>query len=322
MQVVGSRKPDKLGYWGYLMKKFAAILVALAAILGAAYYVLFLHMGGTDRNLYAINLEEIRRLATSQPGDMPTAINAEAPVVFDFPGAAVVTGWAWAANPMVIYAYQVEYPDGHIMIDTSLSKEQAVVMAGDDVLYDEDVYNRLMSALTAARQIVFTHEHGDHLGGAVSHPDALTLLDRVRFTERQLSDLSKWGGVAYPEGALDEYEPLVYDTLHALAPGIVLIETAGHTPGSQIIYVQRADGQEYFFVGDVAWNYANIDLVRPRPNAVSLGFLGEDRPRTQSQLAALKELAEANPKIAVVVGHDGPRTRAQILAGLLGDRID
>ena len=55
---------------------------------------------------------------------------------------------------------------------------------------------------------------------------------------------------------------------------------------------------------------------------MSLGFLGEDRPRTQSQLAALKELAEANPKIAVVVGHDGPRTRAQILAGLLGDRID
>ncbi|MEQ9519958.1 MAG: MBL fold metallo-hydrolase [Parvibaculum sp.] len=304
------------------MKKFAAILVALAAILGVAYYFLFLQMGSADRELYSINLDEIRHLATAQPGALPTAINAEAPVTFDFPGAAVVTGWAWAANPMVIYAYEVEYPDGHIMIDTSLSKEQAAVMAGDDVPYDMDAYNRLMSAVGSAKQIVFTHEHGDHLGGVVSHPDALSILDRVRFTERQLSDLSKWGGVEYPEGALDNYEPLAYDTLHALAPGIVLIEAAGHTPGSQIIYVQRADGQEYFFVGDVAWNYANIDLVRPRPNAVSLGFLGEDRPRTQSQLAALKELSEANPAIAVVVGHDGPRTRAQIVAGLLGDRIE
>lgn len=304
------------------MKKFAAILLVLAAILGAAYYFLLLQVGRTDRDLYSINLEEIRRLATSQAGDLPTAINAEAPVTFDFPGAAVVTGWGWSGNPMVIYAYQVEYADGHIMIDTSLSKEQVEIMMGEGTPYDMDAYNRLMSALGSAKQIVFTHEHGDHVGGAVSHPDAINLLDRVRLTERQVSDFSKWGGIEYPAGALDGYTPLAYDTLYALAPGIVLIEAAGHTPGTQIIYVQRADGQEYFFVGDVAWNYANIDLVTPRPNLTSLAFLGEDRPRTQSQLAALKDLAEANPQIAVVVGHDGPRTRAQIGMGLLGDRIE
>ncbi|PCJ71098.1 MAG: MBL fold metallo-hydrolase [Rhodobiaceae bacterium] len=303
------------------MKKLGAILLALLVIAGAGYYVLFLQMSDPDRSLYSIDLDEVRTLAGSLEGDLPVAINTEAPVTLEFPEAAVITGGGWNANPMVIYAYQVVYPDGHVMIDAAMSHEQAQGMGGEDIPFDDEVQARLQAALTSAEKIVFTHEHPDHIGGVIAHADAVGLLDRVRLTQKQISAPEAWGGMAYPDGALDGYAPLVYDDILALAPGIVLIEAAGHTPGSQIIFVRLQSGQEYLFIGDVAWSYAGIERVLPRPNVVSWAFLGEDRARTHAQVAELKELAAANPDLAIIVGHDGPRTRAQITAGLLGDRF-
>lgn len=301
------------------MKKFGAVLLAVTVLAGVAYYILILQVSSLDQSLYSIDIEQVRELATDTEGALPIAVNAEAPAQVVFPAAAVVTGWNWSAHTLPIYAYQVVFPRGHVMIDSAMSAEQASAMG--DAPFDSASYDRLVSALSNARQVVFTHEHPDHIGGAVAHPQALEILDNVRLTERQLSDLDVWGGATYPEGALDGYEPLSYDRMHALAPGIVLIEAVGHTPGSQIIYVQLQSGQEYLFIGDVAWNYAGINLVRPRPNLVSRMFLGEDRPRTHAQVAELKALAEANAGLAIIVGHDGPRTMSQIEAGLLGSRF-
>jgi len=303
------------------MKKLGAVLLALLVVAGAAYYILFLQLSDPDRALYSIDLDEARTLAGSLEGDLPTAINTEAPVTLEFPEAAVITGGSWDANPMVIYVYQIIFPNGHVMIDAAMSHEQARGMGGEDIPFDDEVQARLQAALTSADQIVFTHEHPDHIGGVIAHADAVGLLDRVRLTERQLAEREAWGGMAYPDGALDGYEALVYDRAHALAPGVVLIEAAGHTPGSQIIYVRLANEQEYLFVGDVAWNYAGIERVLPRPNLVSWMFLGEDRARTHAQVAELNDIATVNPDLAIIVGHDGPITRAQIAAGLLGNRL-
>lgn len=301
------------------MKKIAAIVLGLSVLAGFAYYILILQISSLDRSLYAIDLDQVRKLATETEGALPIAVNAEAPAQVVFPAAAVVTGWGWSAHTLPIYAYQVVFPRGHVMIDSAMSAEQASVMG--DAPFDSTSYDRLVSALSNARQIVFTHEHLDHIGGAVAHPQALEILDNVRLTERQLSDLDVWGGVTYPEGALDGYEPLSYDRMYALAPGIVLIEATGHTPGSQIVYVRLQNEQEYLFIGDVAWHYAGINLMRPRPNLVSRFFLGEDRPRTHAQVAELKSLEAENPGLAIIVGHDAGRTKDQMESGLLGNRF-
>lgn len=303
------------------MKKLGAVVLAIFVLGGLGYYIALLQMSDVDESLYSINLDKVRTLSSSIEGPLPTRVNTEAPVGIEFPGAAVITGWSWAPHQLPIYAYQVVYADGHVMIDAAMSKDQAAI-GGGAAFFDDDSYARLMSALSSANQIVFTHEHYDHVGGAVAHPDAIALLDRVRLTDLQLAYPEKWGDVHYPDGALEDYEPLSYDGMMALAPGIVLIEAAGHTPGSQIVYVRRNDGQEYFFIGDVAWNYAGIDQVRTRPNLVSYGFLGEDRARTHAQVAELKQLEAANPEIAIIVGHDAPRTASQIAAGVLGDQFE
>jgi len=148
------------------------------------------------------------------------------------------------------------------------------------------------------------------------------MFDQLRLTELHLAYPENGGVGHFSEVALAHYDPFSYGGLMALAPGIVLNVAAGHTPGSQIVYVRRNDGQEYFFIGDVAWNYAGIDQVRTRPNLVSYGFLGEDRARTHAQVAELKQLEAANPEIAIIVGHDARRTGSQIAAGVLGDQFE
>jgi len=303
------------------MKKLGAVLLAILVLGGLAYYIAILQMSDVDETLYSIDMDKVRELATSIDGPLPTKINTEAPIGIEFPGAAVITGWSWSLHKLPIYAYQVVYPEGHVMIDAAMNEEQAA-LGGGSSFFDKDSYARLQVALGSASQIFFTHEHYDHVGGAVAHPDAIALLERVRLTDQQLAYPENWMGVEYPEGALDDYEPLSYDGTMAVAPGIVLIEAAGHTPGSQIIYVRRVDGQEYFFIGDVAWNYAGIDQVRTRPNLVSHGFLGEDRARTHAQVAELKALEAANPTLAIIVGHDEPRTGSQIASGLLGSQFE
>ena len=37
-----------------------------------------------------------------------------------------------------------------------------------------------------------------------------------------------------------------------------VLKWLGYTPGSQMVYVKRADGREILFLGDVAWQMSNI----------------------------------------------------------------
>lgn len=305
---------------GDKMKKLGAILLALVAILGGAYYYLFLYVAPLDRSLYSFDLDEVRSLATASGEALPLAVNTEAPITVAMPGAAVITGRGWAENPMPIYTFQVQYADSYLMVDAAMSQAQGSVMGGD-LPFDQEVYDRLMDKLSGATQIVFTHEHVDHIGGVIAHPDAVGLLDRVRFTQEQLDSPEYWGGLFYPDGALDGYEGLDYDRYLAIAPGVVLIEAAGHTPGSQIVYVQTQDGREYLLIGDVAWHADGYRTVTPRPELVSQFFLGEDRARHHAQLATLKELEDTNDNLHIVTGHDPTQVQGYIESGALGARF-
>ena len=102
----------------------------------------------------------------------------------------------------------------------------------------------------------------------------------------------------------------------ALAPGVVLIKSPGHTPGSQMVYVKRADGRELLFLGDVSWRLRNLEQVRERPLFMTL-IIGEDRRQVMGQFQALHALHQAEPGLALVPGHDGPAVQALTAAGLL-----
>ena len=131
----------------------------------------------------------------------------------------------------------------------------------------------------------------------------------------ELMSPEKW-----PAGALEGYSPLDYDKYVAVAPGVVLIRAAGHTPGSQLVYVQRADGTEYLFLGDVAWAKLMVDEVVERPRAIT-ALIGEDRGHVLRQLEQLHALAQSEPKLHQICGHDPEVVNALVAQHLLEEKF-
>ena len=121
----------------------------------------------------------------------------------------------------------------------------------------------------------------------------------------------------FPDGALEGYAALDYQDYAPVAPGVVVVKSPGHSPGSQMVYVQLADGEEYLFLGDVAWVMRNVDLTRERARLMTWYFLREERQPVLDQLAGIKSFSESNPQVHLIPGHDGEAVDGLVSAGLL-----
>ncbi len=110
---------------------------------------------------------------------------------------------------------------------------------------------------------------------------------------------------SFSKDELGALTPVVYDNYKAIAPGVVLIKAAGHSPGSQMVYVRKVDGTEVLFLGDVAWHARNIETLRERARLVTQFFLKEDRHAVFGQLKTLAVLHEDMPNLIMMPGHDG-----------------
>ncbi len=289
------------------------ILGAVVVLAGGAYWYLLMQSGSPDGN-YAIDMGEVRRLAGTVPGDKALEVRVEEVAGLSFPAVAITAGDGWDTVPMPVYAYQLVFPGSTGLIDTAMDQAAAAGMNANS--FDTAAYGRLRQALGTAAFIVVTHEHLDHIGGLLAYPDPKAAMARAILNPEQARDTTGTVAITFPPGALEGYTPTAYAPYHAVAPGVVLIRAPGHTPGSQIVYVQTAAGQEYLFIGDVAWKQRNIDLVRERARLVTL-LMGEDRAQVLDELADLKRLAAAEPALAIVPGHDGAVVQSLVDSGLL-----
>jgi glyoxylase-like metal-dependent hydrolase (beta-lactamase superfamily II) len=289
-------------------------IAVVAVVGGLAYYPLVRHSPRPTTS-FELDLARIRVLADALPGGGPVAIRYEEVAAMRFAEAMLMAGDPWKETPMPVYSYQLVYPDRTIVIDTALARGDAK----PDFIglrYDEAAYRRMSDAMAQASLIVVTHEHMDHIGGVAAHPGLARLKPALRLTVEQLANPKGMEPVKIPADALADYRPLQYEGLHALAPGVVLVKAPGHTPGSQMVYVRRADGRELLFLGDVSWRNRNIEHVRERPLFMTL-LIGEDRGAVIAQFQALHDLRRAEPALAFVPGHDGDAIAGLATAGLL-----
>lgn len=296
------------------LRRLLWTVASIGVIAAVAYYPLVRH-SPVPTTTFALDLAEIRALASSLPGYGPVAVRYEEVAAMRFAEAMLMAGDPWKETPMPVYSYQLVYPDRTVIVDTALARADAK----PDFIglrYDEAAWRRMSEAMTQAALIVVTHEHMDHIGGVAAHPELARLKPALRLTVEQLANPKGMEPVTLPAEPLAGYEPLRYERLHALAPGVVLIKAPGHTPGSQMVYVRRADGRELLLLGDVSWRTRNIEHVRERPLFMTL-LIGEDRGAVIAQFQALHALRQAEPAVALVPGHDAVAVEALTAAGLL-----
>lgn len=294
-------------------KKIFTVLGVLAGILAAAYYFLLRETHHPDNCNFKVDLAEVRALANSTPGDKPTALHVERISRFKVPDALVVAGHPWSMTEMTVYAYQLVYPAQTIVLDTALDAKQNEAMQGED--FDQAAFDRLSKAMTTASAIYVTHEHGDHIGGLMAQTST-TAFAHARITPEQLSHPEITDPVVITPEIKARLEPLEYDRFFAAAPGLVLIKAPGHTPGSQLFFVQLADGTEYLLLGDTAWKAASVAEATSPPRMVSF-FLRNDREIHLCQLSGLRELSKAEPKLIQIPGHDATVNEPLIARGSL-----
>jgi glyoxylase-like metal-dependent hydrolase (beta-lactamase superfamily II) len=150
---------------------------------------------------------------------------------------------------------------------------------------------------------------------------AAPLAGRLRLTSEQHANGTALDDSRVPH-ALRRPEPLAYERVLAVAPGVVLVKAPGHTPGTQLVYVRTRHERELLFIGDVAWHTDQLAKLHYRPRLVTDLFLGEDRRAVLAQFRALHDLMRAHPQLLVVVSHDREQRERLIAQGLLREGLE
>jgi glyoxylase-like metal-dependent hydrolase (beta-lactamase superfamily II) len=275
-----------------------------------------------DAAPWAASLDDIRRTATLIPGPRPLRLNflkfAESLRTKNFS----VEGAPEVPSVQARTAFQVVYPDGHVMVDAGMDLAvHSFFGRGVEEPYSPDAVQQVEQAVRRARLVVVTHEHGDHVAGVVHSPVAAELAPKTILTRAQIQTLTT--SPQMPEIRLtpemaERYVVIDYEKYFPVAPGVVLIKAAGHTAGSQMVYVALASGREYLLIGDVTWHMDGVRQVKGK----DAPWVTEDTAAVMSQLAWLNELSRTEQELVITASHDEEQHVELVQAGLLSNQLE
>jgi glyoxylase-like metal-dependent hydrolase (beta-lactamase superfamily II) len=296
----------------------AAALVLFAAGAPTSAFRLFAQTAPA----WTANLEDIRRTASLIPGRRPARINfvkfAESRRTKNFS----VKDAPATPSVQARTAFQVIYPDASVMVDAGMDLAvHRFFGRGVEEPYFPDAARQVEQAVTRARLIVVTHEHGDHVAGVIRGPAApqlapKTLLTRTQvqslITSPQMPEIKLTGDLAKRFVVID------YDMYYPLAPGMALIKAAGHTPGSQMVYVVLDSGREHLLIGDATWHMDGVRLMKGK----DAPWVTEDQGAVLAQLTWLNGLSRSAPELVVVASHDEEQHVALVEKSVLSNRLE
>ena len=295
------------------MKAASLFVVALFTLVAAA---------PVSAQPFSADLTAIRQAAKAMPGALPMRIN-----VVKFAESRRTKNFAIKGAPrepsiQARTAYQVVYPDGTIMIDSGMDQQVHKFFGrGVEEPYFPEQEQKVERALASAKAIVVTHEHGDHIAGVIRSAAFATLAPKTTITRTQADTLMtapQMPEIKLSADQVQRFNVVDYQTVRPFAPGMALIRSSGHTPGSQMIYLVLQSGKEYVFTGDVAWHMDGVRQVRGK----DAPWITEDEPNMTAELSWLNGLMRNEPNIAIVISHDEDQRLQYIRDKVLGDGFE
>ena len=271
---------------------------------------------------WTADLATVRSLARVIPGPRPLRLN-----VIKFAESRRTKNFSVKDAPpspsvQARTAFQVVYGDGTVMVDAGMDQQvHRFFGRGVEEPYFPEAAQQVERAVRNARLIVVTHEHGDHVGGVIRTPLADQLAPKTILTRTQLQTLvssPQMPEIALTDQAARRYLVVDYDKYLPISPGMVLIKAAGHTPGSQMVYVALQSGREVLLIGDAAWHMDGVRLMRGK----DAPWVTEDQAAVRDQLSWLNQLSRTERDLTIVASHDDEQLAELRQSGVLGDRFE
>ena len=250
---------------------------------------------------FGADLAVIRAMGTVLPGALPVAVNGVRVAASIRPRKFVIQGGDETPVTMPRTAFQVVYPDCTVMIDSGLDKATHDSFSPDkpEPYYAEE-FAKLARALDAARLIVLTHHHADHVGGVVTAANFAALAAKTIITMDVadcLMNTPHRPHLKLTQAAIGRFIVLDYPQYYPVAPGMVLIRAPGHSTDSQMVYVRLQTGREILHSVDSAWIMDNILELKRK----AAPWVKEDVPAIMGAPAVAEGTARER------AGHDDSR---------------
>jgi len=273
-----------------MTRRFNAFIVLMIFLIGLPVYWLFFENSTGNAKAEPVTVANLRKIAASMEGPLPDSIEYERIAGRYLQRNRYAAGTGFKPTKQQAVSYRIVYPDGtSIIIDTGMTERQARKAKFGD--FDAAAQNRVFEAMAQASQIVTLASGHPHDGG-------------IRSIETWRKKKPDGAVIAGEAGERTDTGP------YAIAPGVVLIAATKLGNDARLVYVNTSDGAEFLFAGAVS----NIDLnwkdIRA-PARFETDF-GErkDRKAIHSWLMAVRNLADAAPRLEVVsLNAPPPKTR-------------
>jgi glyoxylase-like metal-dependent hydrolase (beta-lactamase superfamily II) len=271
---------------------------------------------------FAVELAAVRRIAKLIPGEQPLAVNGVRVAASIRPQRFVIEGGDDTPVIMPRTAFQVVYRDSTVMIDSGLDQmtHDSFAEGGKREPYFPDQFAKLQQALNAARLIVLTHFHADHVAGVLRAPNFDELAQKTVITSATadfLVNRPHRPHLKMTPQAVEKFIVVDYARYYPLAPGIVLIKSPGHSPDSQMVFIALRCGREILHSVDSAWNFENIRQVKGK----AAPWVKEDVPAILGQLRFLNRIHTTEPELTILVTHDDGLFEHVTQSGLVGREL-
>jgi glyoxylase-like metal-dependent hydrolase (beta-lactamase superfamily II) len=254
---------------------------------------------------FTADLSRIRHLARLLPGPLPVAVNGIRVAASIRPNKFVIQGGDDTPVTMPRTAFQVVYPDCTVMIDSGLDQETHDSFSTPDKRepYFPEAFAKLQRALDAARMIVLTHFHADHVAGVIRAKNFSELAAKTFVgvaTAQCLLNTPHKPHLPMTAEQVNKFNILNYGDYYPVAPGIVLIKAAGHSVDHQMVYVALQSGREILHSVDAGWVLENIRQIKGK----AAPWVKEDGPAVIGQLRWLNGILNKEKNVTLLVTHD------------------